>query len=254
MQKYAWDPMLYNNRHSFVAKYGEALIPLLDPRPGEKILDLACGTATLTNQISSSGAKVFGIDRSETMIKQARIDYPHLELLIGDAHSFKFEWQFDAIFSNAALHWMLEPEKVLQCVWSALKPGGRFVFEMGGKGNTKIIEDACEYAISKLGYPVPPPINFFPSISEYSTMLERQGFIITYAHYFERPTPLVGIEGLRNWIRMLRNNFLINLNLEEQDSFFKFAEEYAKPKLMNQNGEWIADYVRLRMVAKKPNA
>ena len=252
MDKYTWDSSLYNDKHSFVPKYGKPVIELLAPKSGEKILDLACGTAILTNLIATYGASVTGMDKSEDMLTQARTAYPDLELVQGDAHNFNFAFQFDAIFSNAALHWMLEPELVLQSVWKALIPGGRFVFEMGGKGNTKIIEDACDYAIKKLGYPAPPRINFFPSVAEYATILEKIGFIIDYALYFKIPTDLECKEGLRNWIKMLRNNYLVNLNEAEKNNFFRHAEEYAAPLLLNDIQEWVADYVRLRIKATKP--
>ena len=131
----AWDPELYDRNHGFVTHFGIDLLPLLDPQPGERILDWGCGTGHLTAQIAESGADVIGLDSSPEMVAGARAAYPDLSFQPGDAANFSFATPFDAIFSNAALHWIPTPEAVIACVWRALKPGGRFVAESGGKGN-----------------------------------------------------------------------------------------------------------------------
>ncbi len=141
-KKPGWDPELYDGKHSFVWKYGSNLVDLLDPLPGEKILDLGCGTGHLTSTIKEKGAEVVGIDFSPEMIDQARTLYPGIEFRVAEGTKFKFDDPFEAVFSNAALHWMKKPEKVIARVWDALRPGGRFVAEMGGKGNVSNILSA----------------------------------------------------------------------------------------------------------------
>ncbi len=252
MTNNAWDASFYNQQHNFVTTYGESLIPLLDPKPNEIILDLGCGTGPLTAQLAKMAQRVIGIDSSSDMLALAKRNYPDIEFLVADGQNFKLGQTVDAVFSNAAMHWMLEPAKVANCVWEALKPGGRFVFEMGGKGNIKTIEKACDYAFSRLGIQPPLPINYFPSIGEYSHILEKQGFIVKYAVCYDRPTELSGEDGLVNWLKMFRNHMLNQIPHDKQESFFSFVEEYAKPRLRNENNNWIADYVRLSMVAIKP--
>src|SRR5206468_2153174 len=127
----------YDDKHSFVWKYGKEVLDLLAPREGERILDVGCGTAHLTNQIASRGARVVGLDKSSAMIERARALYPELQLEVADATDFHFDEPFDAVFSNAAIHWMKDQDAVARAVFNALKPGGRFVAEFGGKGNIK---------------------------------------------------------------------------------------------------------------------
>src|SRR2546423_15463085 len=130
-----WDPGLYDGKHAFVWQYGASLVELLQPRPGERILDLGCGTGHLTAQLAAAGANVLGIDSDAAMIEQARKAYPALHFEQRDARDFHFDEPFDAVFSNAVLHWIKEPERVIVCLRRALKPGGRFVAEFGGRGN-----------------------------------------------------------------------------------------------------------------------
>ena len=251
MSKTNWNASLYNDNHSFVSQYGESLIPLLNPQQNELILDLGCGTGTLSQKIAESGAKVIGIDAAATMIDSAKQNYPQVKFEIADAQNFSFDYKFDAVFSNAALHWMNKPTAVINCIWNSLKPSGRFIFEMGGKGNIATIEDAISYALEKLGLPTQREFNYFPTIGEYGSLLEQQGFQIKYAVLYERPTLLEGDHGLRNWIGMFRNNVIANLDASSQKKFFEYAENYARNKLY-QNGQWHADYIRLRMQVIKP--
>ncbi len=134
-----WDANFYENQHNFVWQYGEDLLQLLNPQPGEVILDLGCGTGQLTAKIAQSGAEVIGIDSAVTMIDKARQNYPHLRFDVADACNFVVEQPLDAVFSNAALHWIQPPETAVRCIYQALKPGGRFVAEFGGKGNISVI-------------------------------------------------------------------------------------------------------------------
>src|SRR6185503_19634352 len=176
-----WDASLYYDKHSFVWKYGEEVVELLAPRIGERVLDLGCGTGHLTNKIALSGATVVGIDVSADMIEQARRLYPELRFELADGTSFNFEEPFDAVFSNAALHWIEEQDLVTDCIARALKSQGRFVAEFGGKDNTQKIKGALYRAAQAAGCVVTEEVKFryFPSIGEYATLLESHGFTVT---------------------------------------------------------------------------
>ena len=252
-QKSQWNAALYETQHSFVWHYGTKLIELLAPQLGERILDLGCGTGQLTSQIAGFGAIVTGIDNSPTMIEQAIKKYPALQFLVADGANFSFEKPFDAVFSNAALHWMKKPKPVIRCIWQALKSGGRFVAEFGGKGNVQQIVTAVENVFSEGGYPVKPDLNpwYFPSIGEYATLLEQQGFYVTYAALFERPTQLeAGEQGIRNWLEMFGNSWLSIVPEKERMEIVQKVETQLRPQLYREDA-WFADYKRLRVVAFK---
>lgn len=187
-----WDPALYDSKHSFVWKYGRELIELLAPQKGERILDLGCGTGHLTQQIALTGAEVTGLDISPAMIEQARKNYPDLEFFQADAAAFESARPFDAVFSNAALHWMTKPEAVVECVAHALQPGGRFAAEFGGKGNIAALRNAIRQALRAPGIARNEEWNpwYYPSIGEYASLLERHGLAVRYATLFDRPTAL----------------------------------------------------------------
>jgi trans-aconitate methyltransferase len=150
-----WDSSLYDDRHSFVWKKSADLIELLALQPGERTLDLGCGTGHLTASIAERGAEVIGLDASPSMVAQARQNYPKLKFVLADARDFRFDTPFDAVFSNAALHWVPEAERVIESVARALKPGGRFVLEMGGKGNIARLTDAFESVLREMVFPKP---------------------------------------------------------------------------------------------------
>lgn len=248
-----WDAELYDNKHFFVSQFGIDVVKLLAPQNGEYILDLGCGTGYLTHNIAISGAEVIGVDNALNMIEQARKNYPNLKFEVADGTDLRFTEQFDAIFSNAVLHWIKEPEKVISGIWRGLKPGGRFVAEFGGKGNVKAIVTAICNAIQAAGYPVNEALNhsYFPSIGEYGTLLEQQGLQLTFATLFARPTPLEdGEQGIRNWIKMFRNNFLTVFPAEDQVKILVDVENQLRPHLY-RNGTWFADYKRIRVMAIK---
>lgn len=253
MLKNQWDATLYQGRHAYVWQYGEELFNLLSPQPGERILDLGCGTGQLTQQLANEGIQVMGIDAAPTMIETAEQNYPHLEFAVADARNFQVEQPFDAVFSNAVLHWILEPDAVIRCIHQALKPGGRFVAEFGGNGNIGAILNALYNALFEIGCTSPETLNpwYFPSIGEYATQLENQGFNVTYAVLFERPTPLNdGDAGMANWLQMFAGCFLNELSAEQQMQVIQGVEHRLKPTLYRE-GTWIADYCRLRVVAIK---
>ena len=248
-----WDTSLYE-KHAFVWQYGSNLIEILSPKKGEFILDLGCGTGQLTNKIAATGAKVIGIDKSPIMIAQASKNYPGLQWQVADGTNFTFTEVFDAVFSNAALHWIKPPEAVISCIWQALKPGSRLVAEFGGKGNVELIISAIDAVIKETGSQVNlEQINpwYFPSIGEYATLLEQQGFEVNYATLFARPTPLEGGEaGMQNWIAMFGNSIMGLIAENYQAEIIEKIENKLRSKLY-QEGTWFADYRRIRIVAKK---
>ena len=230
--KKAWDAEGYESSFRFVWNYGDDLLALLAPGEEERILDVGCGTGHLTAKIAEAGAKTHGIDASPPMIAQARQNYPKLSFQLVDAAEFRSEPVYDAAFSNAALHWMQDADAVAAAIAGALKPGGRFVAEMGGKGNIAAIEGAIRTSIH----------NYFPSVSQQSAVLERNGFEVTTMALFDRPTPLEGgARGLRDWIAMFRGD---NTRLIEE------VEAELKPRLF-RDGQWVADYRRLRFTATR---
>jgi trans-aconitate methyltransferase len=248
-----WDANLYNAKHDFVWKFGSDLVSLLDPRAEERILDLGCGTGHLTAQIAESGAQVVGVDRSAEMVAAARAAYPNLKFDISDARQLPYSNEFDTVFSNATLHWIHEPELVLQGIWKALRPGGRFVAELGGKGNIRVMQDAFDAEFVELGKAKPGEVQpwYFPSVSEYATLAEKNGFEVRFITLFDRPTVLAdGAAGLRNWIVMFGGDYLAKAGEAKREEFLSRVEEMLRPKLF-RDGQWWCDYRRLRMVAYK---
>lgn len=251
MTQTTWNTALYEN-HAFVWQESQSLMQLLAPKPGERILDLGCGTGQLTEKIASAGVQAWGIDAAFSMIEKARQNYPHLRFEVADARKFQVDTPVDAVFSNAVLHWIHEPETVIDCVYQALKPGGRFVAEFGGKGDIKAIAQAMATALETINFShLEHGLWYFPSIGEYATKLEQRGFDVTFAVLVDRPTPLNdGDSGIVNWLRMFANSILSSLPTEQQTLFIQTVEARLKPTLY-QNGSWIADYRRIRVVALK---
>ncbi len=253
MTQDSWNTDLYEQQHAFVWQYGESLLELLAPQAGEKILDLGCGTGQLTAKIAESGAFVQGIDSSLAMISTAQSNYPHINFVAADARNFQVEEPLDAVFSNAVLHWIKQPDAAIDCVEKALKPGGRFVAEFGGKGNVGAIARALLKVLSEIGCEEPESLNpwYFPSIGEYALLLENQGFDVSYAVLFDRPTPLEGgTAGMVNWIEMFAGGFLSGLSQEVRSRAIKQVEERLRPALY-RDGNWSADYRRIRVVTVK---
>jgi trans-aconitate methyltransferase len=249
-----WNADLYDTKHAFVWKRGAGLLSLLQPSKGETILDLGCGSGHLTSQIAASGAHVVGVDSSPEMIEEARKNYPSLRFVLADARDFDFNELFDAIFSNAALHWVKEADRVIDRVWNALKPRGRFVAEFGGKGNVQKLLAAFYESLEKIGTASADRSNpwYFPSMAEYTALLEKQGFDVTFASLFDRPTALDdGDRGLRNWISMFGRAYCSGLSEAEQEQFIRQSEKLLRPVLFH-DGSWFVDYRRLRIVAHKP--
>lgn len=246
-----WNPSLYNQKHAYVFEYGRELIDLLNPQAGEHILDLGCGTGHLTNMIAARGAEIVGLDSSPAMIEAARRQYPELEFTVGDAREFSFPNPFDAVFSNATLHWISEAGEVARAISKALKTGGRFVAEFGGKGNVGRIVNALGAALEEVGSKADFSSWYNPSLAEYASLLERHNLSVTFATLFERPTKLEdGEQGLRLWLEMFRGSFLASLGEATKAEVLNRIEEKLRPELFRA-GDWYADYKRLRIVAVK---
>ncbi|KLU61542.1 trans-aconitate 2-methyltransferase [Peptococcaceae bacterium CEB3] len=245
-----WDSNLYDDKISFVSKLGKDVVTLLDPQPGERILDLGCGTGDLTHEIHRSGAIPVGIDYSESMVKKAIQKYPNITFQVENGETFRVTEPFDAVFSNAALHWMTKPSKAAESVWLALRQGGRFVAEFGGKGNVQTISKAVYEVISSFRGNVPEPSPwYYPSVGEYASLLETQGFRVVYAVHFDRPTQLEdGENGLKHWLDMFADAFFSGLSDGKKSEAYSLIEEKLNPKLF-ADGNWFADYVRIRVKA-----
>ena len=250
-----WDAGLYDDKHSFVWKMAEGLLELLAAQPGERILDIGCGTGHLTAKIAASGAEVTGMDRSAEMVRQAREAYPEIRFEVADATNIPLEGGFDAVFSNATLHWIKEPEKVVAEISRLLKPDGRLVAEFGGHGNVGLLLEAMERAWSRLkltGAMASPW--YFPSLAEYARVLEKHGMAVTYGLLFERPTPLEeGEDGLRNWLTMFCGEILEGLTEKQRDEFIGETVREARAKLF-QGNQWVLDYCRLNWQLKNSSS
>ena len=249
----AWNANLYDAKHDFVWKYGSDVVSLLAPQAGEHILDLGCGTGHLTAQLAESGAQVLGVDRSSDMVAAARISYPDLKFEIADGRELPFRDEFDAVFSNATLHWIHEPVRVIQSVCNALRSGGRFVAEFGGKGNIRKLQMGFDRALVQMGAAKAGEVDpwYYPSVSVYASLLEQNGFEVRFMTLFDRPTGLAdGEAGLRNWITMFGGAYLEKVDSARREEFFQRVEGLVRPELF-RDGQWWADYRRLRLVAVK---
>lgn len=250
--KDSWNANLYDVKHAFVSQYGDTLIELLNPKAGEKILDLGCGTGDLAKKLYDCRVDIVGIDKSKNMVKQALNKYPEITFMVRDATELNYNNEFDAVFSNATLHWIKSPKKALNTIYTSLKKGGRFTAEFGGKGNVQTITDEIvkQYEEMGLRFKKEQFPWFFPSIGEYSTLMEEVGFRVTYAQHIDRPTPLEGDDGLKNWIEMFGHDLFEDMDKDRKDYLIENVEKNVKP-LLYKNGNWIADYKRIRVMGMK---
>ncbi|MDP1799200.1 MAG: class I SAM-dependent methyltransferase [Planctomycetaceae bacterium] len=240
-----WDPATYGHNARFVADYGKSLISWLVPQAGERILDLGCGDGVLTEDLVATGADVVGVDASPRQIEAAR--RRGLRALVVDGHELAFDAEFDAVFSNAALHWMQRPDEVLVGIARALKPGGRFVGEFGGEGNIASIVSAMKHALQRRGidYAALNPW-YYPSVDEYRGKLERAGFRVDEIVLFPRPTPLPG--DITGWLETFAPRFTVGMSPAERTTLFAEIADELRPQLFRDQ-KWIVDYVRLRFRA-----
>jgi trans-aconitate methyltransferase len=243
-----WSPSRYAENARFVSDLGVPLLPLLNPQAGEPILDLGCGDGALTAKIEAAGAKVVGVDASAEMISAARSR--GLDARVMDAYNLEFNQEFDAVFSNAALHWMSrDPQAVVQGVHRALKPGGRFCGEMGGFGNVAAITVALCATLEShdvvRGSAIPW---YFPTADEYRARLQRAAFQVEYIEVIPRPTSLP--TGMRGWLETFAIPFTKSVPAERRAEFLDDVTARLRPVLCDQAGNWTADYVRLRFLAR----
>jgi SAM-dependent methyltransferase len=243
-----WDPERYRRNASFVPELGRDVLAWLAPVPGERILDLGCGEGALTAVLAQS-CTVLGVDRSAEQVAAAR--RRGLEALVVDGSQLGFDREFDAVFSNAALHWMRDADAVIGGVWRGLKPGGRFVAEMGGSGNVATVIGALERVLQHRGIdPLPVSPWYFPSPAEYRAKLEGRGFTVTRMQLLPRPTNLPG--SLGDWLDTFAESFLALVPGEARSAVKAEVEAAVRDRLFDATRGWTADYVRLRFAAVKP--
>lgn len=252
-----WSAADYAQHASFVPALGAAALELLKPQPGELILDIGCGDGALTERIVQAGAKAIGLDASPEMVEAAR--KRGIDAFVSDAQALDLEnqeerfGQFDAAFSNAALHWMLEPEAVAAGVFKVLKQGGRFVGEMGGKDNLKTLRAALRDELQARGYQVPAEDpQWYPDVAEFTRVYAGAGFADVDARLLERPTPLPG--GVAGWVKTFRSGLmdLAGVPAGERDAVAEGVAARVGPQLAGPDGIVQADYVRLRFSMRKP--
>lgn len=251
-----WDSSLYQDKHSYVWKYGEELLTLLDLQKDESILDVGCGTGELTAQIWKKTGQATGIDSSPDMIEKAKQTFPSekfpgLKFEVQSATSLKFDKHFDKVFSNAALHWVTDAEAGVKSIRQSINAGGLFVMEMGGNGNVQIILEALRWCLAKykIEYKVVEKF-FFPSISQYTTLLEKSAFDVKEARLFNRMTKLDdGEKGLRNWIQQFASDDLSKLSNEQIEDILSAVEDRCRKHLYFDDC-WHADYRRLRIITE----
>ena len=245
-----WNAAGYAANAHFVPALGQPVLDLLQLQPGERILDLGCGDGVLTEKLVALGAQVIGIDNYPDMIAAARLR--GIDARMMDARSLTFANEFDAVFSNAALHWVNDdPDSPIRGAFRALVSGGRFVGELGGHGCVSAIAVALMGALERRGIPdaaswIPW---YFPTVDEYETRLRRAGFVPQSVQLIPRPTPLP--TGMRGWLETFANPFCAALAQNERDDFLDEVTALLKPVLRDSQGRWPADYMRLRFVAIK---
>lgn len=242
-----WSAERYARNARFVAELGEPVVDWLDPKPGERVLDVGCGDGALTASIIARGAEVVGIDSAPSLVDAARARGVDAHVI--DAYALPFRAEFNAAFSNAALHWMLEPDLVLSGIQRALVSRGRFAGEMGAQGNVAAISTAILAVLRAHGidgearWPW-----YFPTPAEYAERLETRGFVVLRMELIPRPTPLP--TGMRGWLDTFANPFLAGIDGDERNTILEEVTSLLAPSLRGRAGAWTADYVRLRFAAQ----
>lgn len=251
--RHHWNAHLYSDKHAYVFEAAQALVALLDPQPGERILDVGCGTGELTHAIAERGADTLGIDASAAMIRSAQSRYPALPFEAVDLLDFQADAPFDAVFSNACLHWIRDSLGAARRLYAALKPGGRLVVEFGGAGNVQEVEGALRQVLAQYGHgeAAVRELWYFPSLGSYTSLLEEAGFHVRTAAHFPRETRLADTRsGLSDWLAMFAATFFAGLGEAEVAQMKQDIETRLRPTRFH-DGHWYADYKRLRVTAIK---
>lgn len=244
----SWSPERYARTARFVSDRAGAVLEWLDARPGEAILDLGCGDGVLTQALAAKGVAVIGVDADPAMVAATAALGPEARVL--DARDLDYDATFDAVFSNAALHWVREADTVIGGVARALKPGGRFVGEFGGVGNVKAVIAALSEALAGRGIAIAETGPwYFPTDGQYGERLEAHGFLVDRIGLFPRPTPLPG--PLEDWLDNFGESFLSLVPEAERDALKRQVADIARPALCDADGTWTVDYVRLRFAAHR---
>ena len=246
-----WDSNDYKQNFNFVTQYGEDVLGLLTVKPGAFVVDLGCGNGGLTQKLADEGYHVIGIDDSEDMIRLAASEYPHLEFRKENALNFRLEQPADAIFSNAVFHWIdgEKQDQLAQNIADNLKPGGELVCEFGGYHCAGTIHQVLEQCFTKRGLEYPMPF-YFPTVGEHTPILERHGLLVEYAIWFERPTVKAGEDGAIDWINMFVKKAFEGMDPQLKKEIQDEAREMLREKIYS-NGQWIIDYTRIRIRARK---
>ncbi len=248
-----WDPASYARNARFVSDLGAPVLELLAPKPGERILDLGCGDGVLTKKLADLGCEVVAVDSSLAQVEAARKLGLNASLIDGEELQYEelqYKEEFDAVFSNAVLHWIRRADETLAGVYRSLKPGGRFVAECGGHGCVHKIRTALVQALDRRGLDGEARVPwYFPTPGDYATRLERAGFRVDSIALVPRPTPLPG--DVIAWLETFALNFFQGLSDEARSDYLQEVRTVLEPQLRNTNGTWVADYVRLRFAATK---
>lgn len=243
-----WNAALYDSKHDFVAEYGKGLLEFVPRNKNLSILDLGCGTGTLTAKLAEFAETIIGADSSESMIEKAKAQYDDIRFIVCDALELPFENQFDVVFSNAVFHWINDHNALLNKIHKALKPDGLLVCEFGASGNIAAIENAFMKVCRDSGYEFDPKFNF-PTREHFADLLKHNGFIIDKIYDFDRPTTLKDNErGLANWMKQFYASELEQMSETERNEIVERVEDLTRETLWN-GSEWVADYRRLRVLA-----
>lgn len=251
-QKVHWDANGYDEAMSFVSHYGEDLVNWLNPKKGERVVDFGCGTGDLAAKIASLGSEVLGVDISPEMVERARNKFPRLTFQCADGMNWNAGQTYDAVFSNAALHWMKDAEAAIAGMIGSLRHGGRLIAEFGGHGNVEAIVTAVKETLIENGredaFVMPW---YFPTVGEYSSLLEKAGLEVRNAVLFDRPTRLDnGEDGMKDWLHMFGKAMFPNAGISDSIAWIEEAAERLREPHF-EHGQWTADYRRLRVFAVK---